>query len=210
MSLSKTKVGMVTFVLSEATFFLMLVIAYVYYQGHPASRGEAARLLDPWTTGFFSLCLFASSYTVHRAGVALHRRRASRLRFWLAATIGLGAIFLVGQAHEYLGLFHAGQNLGRDLFGSSFFTLTGFHGFHVLVGLVILTSFLGLSLAGKVGPAGRADEADKGGLPAMGGATEPAERGRSRDAFEAVTIYWHFVDGVWVVIFAVVYLWAVL
>ena len=197
MDVSKTKVGMVTFVLSEATFFLMLVIAYVYYQGHPASSGEAARLLDPVTTGFFSACLFASSYTVHRAAIALHRSRTSRLRLWLGATIVLGATFLAGQVHEYLGLFHAGQNLGRDLFGSSFFTLTGFHGFHVLVGLVVLTSFLGLELAGKVG---RSDPT---------GGTE-RHLTRDRDAFEAATIYWHFVDAVWVVIFSVVYLWAVI
>jgi len=196
--ISKTKVAMVTFVLSEATFFLMLVIAYVYYQGHPASSGEAARLLDPVKTGIFSLCLFASSYTVHRAGIALHRSRSSRLRLWLGATVVLGATFLAGQAHEYLGLFHAGQNLGRDLFGSSFFTLTGFHGFHVLVGLVILSSFLGLSLAGKVGPAEGEERT---------GGTERGLR-RNRDAFEAATIYWHFVDAVWVVIFSVVYLWA--
>jgi len=192
MDASKTKVGMVTFVLSEATFFLMLVIAYVYYQGHPASSGEAARLLDPVRTGLFSLCLFASSYTVRRAGLALRRSRPSRLHLWLGATIVLGAAFLLGQVHEYLGLFRAGQNLGRDLFGSSFFTLTGFHGFHVLVGLVILTSYLGLSLTGRVGDGG--DEA-------------PA---RNREAFEAASIYWHFVDAVWVVIFAVVYLWAAL
>jgi len=117
--LSKTRVGMVTFVVSEATFFLMLVIAYVYYQGHPASSGQAARLLDPWRTGGFSLCLFASSYTVRRAGIALRRSRASRLHLWLGATILLGAIFLVGQVREYLGLFRAGQSLGRDLASTS-------------------------------------------------------------------------------------------
>jgi len=195
--LSKTRVGMVTFVVSEATFFLMLVIAYVYYQGHPASSGQAARLLDPWRTGGFSLCLFASSYTVRRAGIALRRSRASRLHLWLGATILLGAIFLVGQVREYLGLFRAGQSLGRDLFGSSFFTLTGFHGFHVLVGLVILASYLGLSLAGRVGGPGQPGRSGRAGR--AGG-----------EAFEAASIYWHFVDGVWVVIFAVVYLWAAL
>ena len=196
MALGKTKVGMVSFVLSEATFFLMLVIAYVYYQGHPASSGEAARLLDPVTTGLFSLCLFASSYTVRRAGIALRASRTSRLHLWLGATIGLGAVFLAGQVHEYLGLFRAGQSLGRDLFGSSFFTLTGFHGFHVLVGLVILASYLGLSLAGRVGATDRTESTARA-------------RTRDRDAFEAISIYWHFVDAVWVVIFAVVYLWAV-
>lgn len=176
-----SRLGVLMFILSESAFFLMLIVAYVVYQGAPASHGEAARMLDVGRTGIFSLCLFSSSFTVHRAGAAARRGSRRGLHFWLAGTILLGTAFLAGQAWEYLNLFQKGESLGRDLFGSTFFTLTGFHGFHVLVGLVVLSTILGLSLSGSI--------AD-----------------RRSHAMETASIYWHFVDAVWVVIFSLVYL----
>ncbi|MEJ2187342.1 MAG: cytochrome c oxidase subunit 3 [Gemmatimonadota bacterium] len=185
MTRSTSRLGVLMFVLSESMFFLMLIIAYLVYQGAPASHGEAARLLDVTRTGVFSAFLFFSSYTVHRAGVAARRGSRAGVNGWLVGTIVLGAAFLAGQAWEYVGLFHKGQSLGRDLFGSTFFTLTGFHGFHVLVGLVVLSTILGLSLRDRIA-------------------------GRRAHALETASVYWHFVDAVWVVIFSVVYLGAVL
>ncbi len=185
MTRNTSRLGVLMFVLSESMFFLMLIIAYVVYQGAPASHGEAARLLDVTRTGVFSVFLFSSSFTVHRAGVAARRGSRTGTNAWLLGTIVLGGAFLVGQAWEYLGLFRAGQSLGRDLFGSTFFTLTGFHGFHVLVGLIVLSTILGLSVRGSLA-------------------------GRRAHALETASVYWHFVDAVWVVIFSIVYLGAVL
>jgi heme/copper-type cytochrome/quinol oxidase subunit 3 len=182
---SNGRFGVLMFITSESLFFLMLIITYMVYQGAPASHGEAARLLSVWRTGVFSVCLWASSYTVQRAGAAQRRGSARGLHLWLLGTIVLGLVFLSGQGWEYADLFRRGESLHRDLFGSSFFTLTGFHGLHVLVGLIILTTVLALSATGRIG--------ERGG-----------------EALDTVSVYWHFVDGVWVVIFTVVYLWTVL
>jgi heme/copper-type cytochrome/quinol oxidase subunit 3 len=101
----------------------------------------------------------------------------------LLATIVLGAVFLFGQGKEYLRLIDQHVTISRDVFSSAFFTLTGFHGFHVFVGLVVLLIMLGLAQAGDF----------------RGGA--------HLDAVDTASWYWHFVDAVWVVIFSVVYLW---
>jgi cytochrome c oxidase subunit 3 len=179
------RLGMLLFIASEGIFFLLLVLAYVFYH-HAASNGdEAARVLNTARTGVFSLFLFASSATAQRAGASLRRRRIRAVRGWLFATVALGAIFLVGQAREYLGLIHRDITISRDLFGTTFFTLTGFHGLHVFLGLLMLAILLLLS-------SGRSVILLENGV------------------LEGVSIYWHFVDAVWVVIFAVVYLWPVL
>ena len=176
--------GVLMFITSESLFFLMLIITYFVYQNASGSH-EAARMLNVWRTGIFSLCLWGSSYTVHRAAVAYRRGSTRGLHLWLVGTIVLGLAFLSGQGWEYTDLFRRGESLPRDLFGSAFFTLTGFHGFHVIVGLVILTTLLALSATGRID-------------------------GRRDEALGAVSVYWHFVDAVWVVIFSIVYLWAVL
>lgn len=104
------------------------------------------------------------------------------MKLWLALTVLLGAVFIAGQSIEYRGLLSRGLTLSTNLFGTTFFTLTGFHGLHVLVGLCALATLLGAAVGGrleKIKPSG----------------------------FEAVSMYWHFVDAVWVVIFSVVYIW---
>jgi heme/copper-type cytochrome/quinol oxidase subunit 3 len=103
------------------------------------------------------------------------------MRGWLAATILLGGVFLIGQGLEYWGLFTGGVRVGSNLFSTAFFTLTGFHGLHVCVGLIALLVVLGLTQAGNTGR-------------------------RPSPALKAVGLYWHFVDLVWVVVFSVVYL----
>ncbi|HVA77475.1 MAG TPA: cytochrome c oxidase subunit 3 [Candidatus Binataceae bacterium] len=183
----KAKLAIGLFILSEANFFLLLIIAYVYYHAYPGSGPTAASVLNPMRTGLFSILLFASSATML---VAANRYRARAYRAtltWLVATVALGAMFLLGQALEYAGLYERGVAVNRNLFATTFFTLTGFHGLHVFIGLVAIAIVAGLSASGRL--AGSAREAD---------------------AFEAVGIYWHFVDAVWVVIFSVVYLWAIL
>jgi heme/copper-type cytochrome/quinol oxidase subunit 3 len=178
----KTKVGVGLFLLSEANFFLILLVAYVYFHSLRASGPSAANSLNPMHTLVFSICLFLSSATIHLAGRSFRLGEHRGAGVWLALTVALGAIFLVGQAREYLGLFAHGVNIGTNLFGSTFFTLTGFHGLHVLIGLCALAALLGIAMSGRLAE------------------VKPS-------GFEAVSMYWHFVDGVWVVIFAVVYLW---
>ena len=181
----KTRVGMIMFILSEGVFFLLLILAYVTYHRDQGNGPTAANTLDTLRTGVFTLFLLASSMTMAMAAGAYRRNRRGRLAAWLVATIVLGGVFLVGQGMEYAALIREDVTISRNLFGTTFFTLTGFHGLHVLIGLVMLATILALSR--------------------LGNSREP--RG---GAMEAVSVYWHFVDGVWVVIFSVVYLWALL
>lgn len=173
---------MLLFIVSEANFFLLLVCAYVFYHRSGGQGPTAAGSLDVVRTGIFSVALFGSSATVWRAGEARLKGRRGGLRLWLLATIALGAVFLIGQGTEYADLLRDHVTISRNLFGTTFFTLTGFHGLHVFVGLVMLTILFAMSF--------------------LGDAREPAV-----PALEGISLYWHFVDAVWVVIFAVVYLW---
>ena len=163
--------GVAIFIGSESIFFLAIVLAYVAYRD--AGLATAKANLDVGRTAIFSIALFTSSATMALAA----RARSGR---WLAATIALGAIFLVGQGSEYARLLSQGIGPGSALFGTTFFTLTGLHGLHVLAGLVALAALF------------------------------TANRRRARAvravAWEAVGLYWHFVDAVWVVVFSVVYL----
>lgn len=180
--LDPNKVGMIIFLIGEVVFFGSFIFAYANYRGRQAATGPTADVLNIGLTGVFTVLLLSSSFTIwlaernqragNRAGVAL----------WLAATIALGAAFLVGQAFEWRELIDEGITIRSGLFGTTFFTLTGFHGFHVFGGLVLLSILLWSSLAGWL-------------------------RGRHSSALEAISLYWHFVDVVWIVVFSVVYLW---
>src|SRR5207244_6232436 len=122
------------FPFSEVGFFGTLILAYLYFYAHPQA-GPSARELDVPRTLVFSVCLFASSFTFWRSEVALHEQHRGSMLAWLGLTIVLGAIFLSGQANEYWKLFQTGVDLSTNMFSTSFFTLTGFHGLHVLIGL---------------------------------------------------------------------------
>jgi heme/copper-type cytochrome/quinol oxidase subunit 3 len=185
LTLEKNRFSMVLFILSEAIFFAMLILAYAYFRASPQGGPSAASSLDPVRMGFFSAALFSSSATVWLAERQLKRRCVRGARSWLAATILLGITFLVGEGIEYAGLFARGITISTDLFGTTFFSLTGFHGLHVTAGLLLLT--IVFFLAGQ-------------------------ERYRWKwpVAVRSVSLYWHFVDAVWVAVFSVVYLWAIL
>lgn len=178
------KLAMILFLISEGTFFAFLIIAYVYFHGVTKTGPTAANSLDPVKTGIFTVFLLASSFTAWRAEKNLRRGRPMRFRSWLMVTIALGVVFLYGQGSEYFHLYHDDVTMGRNIFGTTFFTLTGFHGLHVLLGIIALSILLSLTLAGEF-------------------------RTHS-SAVSTVTLYWHFVDWVWVVIFSVIYLWAFL
>lgn len=176
------KLLMGIFISSESAFFITLIIAYLNYHGF---SGENVRdVLDVGKTGLFSIALFSSSATLALAERGLRRHNRWALRGWLFATIVLGAIFLVGQGLEYMHLYADDVTIHKNLFGSTFFTLTGFHGLHVLIGLLVLAVMLILAFL------------------------RDFEEGQNETALVTAGYYWHFVDAVWVFIFSLVYLLA--
>jgi cytochrome c oxidase subunit 1/cytochrome c oxidase subunit I+III len=181
-ALDKNAVAVWSFIASEAGFFLILVLAYVFFQyAAPAGGPTAASVLDVEKTAGFTVCLFASSGTLWLSERALDKGKHGASARWLVATIILGSVFLVGQGGEYFGLFQRGIGIATNLFATTFFTLTGFHGLHVAVGLFAMMIVFGLALAGDF-------------------------RRKRSTLLRAVGLYWHFVDVVWLVVFSVVYL----
>ncbi len=185
----RAKMGVLLLIASESVFFLLLILAYVFYRNSPGNRGGPTpfNTLDVLKTGIYSVCLYLSSLTVWLAERGL-RRGGSRLwQGWLLMTIILGGAFAYGQATEYLHLLGEQKVApGTDVFASAFFVLTGFHGLHVIGGLILLLILLGLAMRGVF------------------------KDGAHAAAVEAVSYYWHFVDAVWVIIFPTVYLWSLL
>ena len=129
----RAPLGMLLFLLNEAVLFFMLIAAFVYFRG--STVATAARSLNLTAASIFTVCLLASSLTVWRAA-------ATGARSWLGATLALGAIFLYGQASEYWALFRQNVTIGRNQFGTTFFTLTGVHALHVFAGLILLVILL--------------------------------------------------------------------
>jgi heme/copper-type cytochrome/quinol oxidase subunit 3 len=177
----KNKVNVVAFILSETGFFGALILAYLYFNATPRP-GPNARELDLFKTAIFSACLFASSFTIWRSEVNLRREKHGAMIGWLIATIVLGTVFIVGQGIEYWDLFEKGVSVGSNLFGTTFFTLTGFHGLHVCLGLIAMLILLALAFLGDFRKPGHAS------------------------VLEAFGYYWHFVDGVWVFVLTSVYI----
>jgi cytochrome c oxidase subunit 1/cytochrome c oxidase subunit I+III len=176
--LAKPRLTAALFIASETIFFIALIVAFLVFTFKKDTAGEFAQSsLDPMRTGIFTAILVLSSFTLWLAERGM--KRGASGKGWLAATIVLGAIFLGGQAVEYIGLLNNEVTINSSLFATSFFTLTGFHAFHVFLGLVAL-GVCGFLLIRK----------KPGGHAALGG----------------VSLYWHFVDIVWLVVFAIVYL----
>lgn len=176
---SRGIVGMACLIVAESAIFLIFVVAYLFYIGKSISGPTPRQVLDiPWLA---SICLISSSITVHFAVHDLRLSRISRFTAWLAATVLLGAIFIVATAVEWYDLiYHYGLTVRTNLFGTTFYSLVGLHASHVIVGLIMLGLTLIFSLMGKVN-------------------VHHAER------LEVISIYWHFVDAVWIVVFTVVY-----
>lgn len=180
--MDKNRIAIWLFLGSEALFFLLLLLVFGIFHGSAGWGKTGAQALDPMRTAIFTAFLMASSITVRIAHRAWEEKPSRAVSLWLAITILFGAVFLYGQATEWWELIHRDITISRDLFGASFFTLTGFHGLHVLVGLILIGILLGLSLS---------PEAMR---------VKPA-------AVHSISLFWHFVDIVWIVIFTVVYLW---
>jgi cytochrome c oxidase subunit III len=173
------KVGMACLILAESAIFTIFVVAYLFYVGQSLSGPTPREVLE--TPIVYTICLLSSSLTIHIAGKLLERgQRAAFLLFWLL-TIALGALFLYGTGQEWHRLIYKhGLTISTNLFGTTYYSLVGLHAFHVTAGLVLLIIALLFGLAGRVGP-------------------EQSRR------VEVLSLYWHFVDAVWVVVFTVVY-----
>ncbi|HZZ72339.1 MAG TPA: heme-copper oxidase subunit III [Pirellulales bacterium] len=188
-TLSAAQWGMIAFLLSEVAFFGTLLVAYVAFLDPDGADPTPQILKLPLVLGN-TFCLLASSVTVHFAEQRWHAgARRGFFTCWLA-TIALGLLFLAGTAYEWHHLISQdGLTLSTNLFGSTFYTLVGFHALHVSVGIVALAIVFGLSVR-RPPPA----ENSPNSLGAHGTA-----------GVQLVGWYWHFVDTVWLIVFAVVY-----
>ena len=178
---SNEKLAMWAFLGSECLLFGALISTYFLYRGRSIVGPSPKQIYDIPYTSVSSFVLLMSSLTMVLALSAIQRGDHRRLRIWLLATAMLGATFIGGQVYEFTSFIREGLTLKTNLFGSSFFVLTGFHGVHVTIGILMLLSLANLSLRGKL----------------------PQEKS---EVIEIAGLYWHFVDVVWIVIFTVVYL----
>ncbi len=176
----KGKVGMICLIVAESAIFIIFVVAYIFYIGKSLSGPTPAEVLKLPIVG--TICLLSSSLTVHFAVSALQKANARLSTLWLAATVLLGSIFLIGTGMEWRELIYQdGLTIRTNLFGTTFYSLVGLHASHVLVGLVMLTLTMAFGMAGKLNE-------------------HHAHR------LDVLSYYWHFVDAVWVVVFTVVYI----
>ena len=201
MGIDHRKVAMWIFLASDCMFFGSLIATYLIYRG-TAERLYQTIIVDPVTgvesrlgrgplpnevldipyTSVSAFVLLMSSLTMVLALAAVQKGNPRGTRVWLIATALLGSIFLGGQYFEFTSFYKdEGLGLTTNMFGTTFFTLTGFHGTHVTIGVIMLISLAVLSFRGGI---------------------------TRRDAItvEIIGLYWHFVDIVWIVIFTLVYL----
>jgi cytochrome c oxidase subunit 3/cytochrome o ubiquinol oxidase subunit 3 len=158
-------------------------MAYVYFLSQTLTGSpKPSQVFYLPTVIAASICLFSSSATIHLAEQALRRNRRKEFLWLWSVTIELGALFLVGTMWEWSELIgRYGLTMSRNMFGSSYFTLVGFHALHVTIGLIAMSSIYGLALKGQITVS-------------------------NRTSVEVVSWYWHFVDAVWLLVFILVYL----
>jgi len=180
--ISNTKLAMWLFLGSECLLFGGLITTFLLYKHPlPGTGPSPHELYDIPFTSISSFVLLMSSLTMVLAVTAIERNDQARFRLWVVATALLGAVFISGQVYEFQSFLAEGMGYTTNRSSSAFYTLTGFHGVHVTVGIIMLVSLLLLSLRGHL-PSAKAE------------------------AVEVVGLYWHFVDVVWILIFTVVYL----
>ena len=175
------KLAMWVFLGSECLLFGALIATYLVYRGRSINGPYPKDIYDIPFTSASSFILLMSSLTMVLALSAIQRGDNRRLRIWLITTALLGSTFIAGQIYEFTSFIREGLTLKTNLFGSSFYVLTGFHGVHVTLGILMLLSCANLSWRGKITK-------------------------KNAEVVEIVGLYWHFVDVVWIVIFTVVYL----
>ena len=179
--LSNAKVAMWLFLGSECLLFGGLISTYMLYRNRHSENLGPDQLWDIPFTSASSFVLLMSSLTMVLAVSAATRRDDRNTRLWLTVTALLGGLFVAGQVYEFTTFYREGLGYTTSLFSSSFYTLTGFHGVHVSVGIIMLLSLVGMLSRDKV-------------------------RGDKAETVEIVGLYWHFVDIVWIIIFTLVYL----
>jgi cytochrome c oxidase subunit 3 len=183
-TLSAAQWGMASFLVSEVAFFSTLIVAYVTFLGRDTVGPTPAQALSLKLAFGTTLCLVASSVIIHFAEAALRRGNQATFKMLWAMTIALGVTFLLGTAYEWHDLITEKQlTINRNLFGTTYYTLVGFHGLHVTAGVIAMSIILLLAARGAV--------------------TKEQETG-----VQLVSWYWHFVDVVWIVVFLVVYVGA--
>src|ERR1700731_643176 len=176
---SRGKVGMAGLIIAESAIFTIFVVAYLFYLGKSIGGPTPREVLE--TPIFFTVCLLSSSLTIHLAAKELANGHRKRFLILWSITIALGALFLFGTALEWHRLIYEhGLTISTNLFGITYYSLVGLHATHVTAGLLMLTIVLLFGLAGRVG-------------------CEQSAR------IDVLSMYWHFVDAVWVVVFTVVY-----
>ena len=176
---SRGKVGMLCLIAAEVGIFSIFVVAYLFYIGKSVAGPMPADVLE--LPIFISVCLLSSSATIHLAVKALSRGKLAGFQAWWFVTIVLGLIFLIGTAREWHSLIYQhGLTISTNLFGTTYYSLVGLHASHVTIGLIALSIVMTFALLGRV-------------------KQEHTER------VEVLSLYWHFVDVVWIVVFTVVY-----
>jgi len=181
--ISNVVLGMLLFITSEVMFFAGLFAAYFNTRAsnHPWPPEEFDHILNPFSVILVAtIILITSSFTCQLAVWAIRRNDRTGFLRNIAITFVLGVVFLLLQAYDYSILFGEGMTLGSGPFGTTYFTLTGFHGAHVFGGVIMLGVVLYRGMAGQFSS-------------------------RHHDAVEAASLYWHFVDVVWILLFSILY-----
>jgi len=175
----RARVGIFGLIAAESAIFAIFVVAYLFYLGKSLTGPTPKEVLD--APVFCTICLLSSSFMIHLAVRRLRKGNAFAFAICWLATIALGGDFLWGTASEWHRLiYEKGLTIHTSLFGTTYYSLVGLHGFHVTVGLILLSVVMVLALIGSV-------------------KQQHAER------LDVLSLYWHFVDTVWVVVFTVVY-----
>ena len=177
---SRRKVGVIGLILTESALFTIFVVAYLFYIGKSATGPYPKDVLE--LPILATICLLSSSVTVVLAEHAFRRGNNGRFQLWWLITILLAVAFLGSTAIEWRRLiFRDNLTISTNLFGTTFYSLVGLHASHVIVGLTLLVLVLILSLRGYVTRA-------------------------HAEHVEMLSWYWHFVDGIWIIVFTVVYI----
>ena len=179
--LSNNKLGMWMFLGSECLLFGGLISTYMLYRGRHEGSPTPNQLYNIPLTSISSFVLLMSSLTMVLAVSSAKREDHRNTNTWLTVTALLGATFVGAQVFEFTEFYQEGLGFTTNLFGSSFYALTGFHGVHVSVGIIMLMAVVGMLTRSKV-------------------------PGNKAEVVEMVGLYWHFVDIVWIIIFTLVYL----
>ncbi len=176
---SRGRVGMFSLIAGETAIFTIFIVAYIFYIGKTLSGPTPQQVLV--VPIFNTICLLSSSLTIHLAVRALQRGRIAAFNLFWFLTLILGAIFLIGTGREWHRLIYGeGLTISTNLFGTTYYSLVGLHAFHVSAGLLGLSIVMVLSLAARV-------------------------QQQHADRVDVFSLYWHFVDAVWLVVFTVVY-----